>query len=206
MILPMINAVETLGTFQKDECIDLVQICDNCTSNNISYINYPNGTKLLLNTEMTKDNTYYNYTFCNTTSLGNYVVNGLGDLDGVITVWNYDFDVTYTGEKVSLSNIILALIYIIMSLVFLALAFSFSKDHWIIKTFFNFCAILMGILALNTGKIIASESMNLSRMGEVGLTVMYAVISIFFLYIFIFMFIDVIKTMKNKKEIRWNYD
>ena len=46
---------------------------------------------------MDKDDTYYNFTYCNTTNLGQYIVSGIGDLDGVRTSWTYDFEVTGTG-------------------------------------------------------------------------------------------------------------
>ncbi|MBU1669455.1 hypothetical protein KKC13_13700, partial [bacterium] len=42
--------------------------------------------------------TEYNYTFCNTTPIGTYTVNGVGDLSGTDTVWNYNFEITDTGK------------------------------------------------------------------------------------------------------------
>lgn len=177
--------------------------CTSCTCE-VTII-YPNGSMLARNHSGTNIAGYCQYS---------NITNAVGSHTGeVIFTDGTDYGrstfeclSTTTGEKVGLSNIILAIIYIIMALIFLGLAYSFNLDHWMIKTFFNFCAVLMGILALNAGKIVASESLNLSRMGEVGLTVMYAVLSIFFLYIFIFVFIDLIKAMKKKEAIRWDYD
>lgn len=97
LILPVVTAV-TIGTVKQSNCINLYQICENCTENNITTILYPlNRTVADHGIRMTKNETYYNYTYCDTTSLGRYIVNGVGDLDGDLTSWVYDFEVTGTG-------------------------------------------------------------------------------------------------------------
>jgi len=87
----------------------------------------------------------------------------------------------------------------------LVLGFSFNKEHWLLKTFFNFGAVGMGILGVNSAKIVASESLNLGKMGTVGLTFMVIIFSIFFIYLFVYYFIETIKTFKEKGNIRWEY-
>ena len=52
----------SLGTFQENTEVDLIQTCNNCTYCNLTSIKYPNGTNAFTNVEMTKDNTYFNYT------------------------------------------------------------------------------------------------------------------------------------------------
>jgi len=91
-------SIANLGTVQQNDCINLIQTCPDCSYNNITSIAYPNRTTnaLSIEKEMTKDGTEYNYTFCNTSALGTYLVNGKGDTDGSDT-WNYMFDVTTTG-------------------------------------------------------------------------------------------------------------
>ena len=91
-------SIPNLGTVQQYDCINLKQTCPDCSYNNITSVDYPNRTTeaLSLEVEMTKDGTEYNYTFCNTSALGTYLVNGKGDTDGSDT-WNYMFDVTTTG-------------------------------------------------------------------------------------------------------------
>lgn len=98
LLVPNIFAeVQTLGTFEKGKCIELLQTCSNCTYNNISSISYPNSTQALNQSLMTKIGTKYNYTFCNTNTSGQYIVNGFGDIDGSVTVWAYDFIINPTG-------------------------------------------------------------------------------------------------------------
>jgi len=94
-----ISAVETLGTFKQNSCIELKQNCANCSYVNINSVSYSNSSKIITNVVMTKDRTNYNYTFCNTTVIGEYIVDGNGDLDGEITVWTYNFFVTHTGDE-----------------------------------------------------------------------------------------------------------
>lgn len=92
------SSQSSIGTYEIGSCIDLPQTCSNCTFNNITTIIRPNGTDEI-NNVMTKDETHYNYTYCNTETLGNYFVNGIGDDDGITTVWVYSFEVTTTGFR-----------------------------------------------------------------------------------------------------------
>ena len=53
----------SLGIFKAGDNVSLIQLCDDCTYNNITSIIYPNGTIALGEAEMTKDGTQYNYTY-----------------------------------------------------------------------------------------------------------------------------------------------
>ena len=203
-----VMALDTLGTFQVDNDVNLIQVCDNSTYSNITRILYPDSTFALNTEEIMQSNSQdnYNYTFSNTDIIGNYLVLGHCDEDGVDTDWVYDFAITHTGDKVSLSNAIIVIVFLLLAGLFLVLSFSFSKEHWMLKTFFNFCAVGMGILAVNSAKIIASESANLGKMGTVGLTVMVIAFALFFVYMFVYAFIETINAMKEKRGVRWNFD
>jgi len=101
MALPMINSA-SIDEVERYECVELYQLCENCTYNNISTVLYPNKSIAVSNKNMTTSaarTTYYNYTFCDTDAMGIYTVNGFGDLDGVKTTWTYTFEVTGTGHK-----------------------------------------------------------------------------------------------------------
>jgi len=109
---------ESLGTYKQNTCVELIQTCGNCTYNNISTVKFPNSSTALLNVAMTRDDTYYNYTFCNTSTLGTYIVNGFGDLDGEKIVWSYGFVITYTGKELSSAS---STFYIVLFGVFIFL-------------------------------------------------------------------------------------
>ena len=96
--------IQTLGTFKVDEEINLIQTCANCTFNNITSVIGPDSQQIIGNLPMTKTGSVYNFTLTsgNITQLGEYIINGIGDLDGVNTVWNYNLEVTTTGKQSNL--------------------------------------------------------------------------------------------------------
>ncbi len=118
-----INAYEysqtSLGAFQQDECMDIIQVCSDCTYNNISRVIYPNSTTAVSNVVMSVDDTFYNYTFCLTSGLGKYIVNGFGDENGTKTSWAYDFEVTPNGETPTLAKSLIHISLLFMIIIFL---------------------------------------------------------------------------------------
>lgn len=101
-LISFVSSSNTLGTFQQGEsgnCIELIQTCGSCTYNNVSSVvkTGEDTVTYTINTQMTKDDTYYNYSFCNITKIGVYNVHGFGDLDGDKTSWVYNFEITGTG-------------------------------------------------------------------------------------------------------------
>jgi hypothetical protein len=146
-ITPLLSA--SYGTYKQNECINLIQTCSNCTYINVSNVLYPNSSIAITETPMTKSGKSYNLTFCNTDSIGTYIVNGFGDVDGEDTVWAYDFKISKTGYEVSNSQIILTLI--ITGLIFLIalmfFIFGLKIENIGVKVFsLSFTVILMVFL------------------------------------------------------------
>ena len=109
-LVSFVNAEEqSLGTFKKGECINLIQNCANCTYVNFTKVLYPDSTEALGNVESTKVGSIFNYTFCNTSKLGTYIVYGIGDVSGTPTIFAYTFKVNTEGieEKVYIILIVL---------------------------------------------------------------------------------------------------
>jgi len=146
LVLPMLSATESLGTFKQNECINLIQTCSNCSYVNISSIINPQSTEVLGEVEMTKNGVMYNYTFCSTSQIGNYVVNGFGDLDGTITTWSYDFEVTPSGFTETLGFYIL-LVFLLGGVI--VLGFSI-KEGWLV-VIGGMGLIILGVYSLNNG-------------------------------------------------------
>lgn len=119
---------QTLGTFKQSEKISLIQTCSNCTYNNITGIISPNSTKILENVLMTKDGTFYNYSFSDTSLTGEYIINGIGDLDGTTTIWSYNLFITQTGTQLTdgESKIYTTIIFIMFFLLSILIFFIFS--------------------------------------------------------------------------------
>ena len=91
--------IQSLPPQKQGECFEITQTCDNCTYITLEYVTYPtpNSTKAYINTNMTQVGHGYNYTFCETDLTGQYIISTCGDMNGINTCPNYDFDVTSGG-------------------------------------------------------------------------------------------------------------
>jgi hypothetical protein len=107
--------VQSLGASRQGDCVSLVQTCSNCTFSNLTTVQYPNKTISRIGVLMTKYGTNYNYSFCDTNSLGSYIASTCSDVDGIITCVSYNFEVTGNGSSNADGVIIMlfALIFII---------------------------------------------------------------------------------------------
>lgn len=109
IILPMVSA--ELGTFKQNKCVELKTILNGTSWVNLSTVSYPNSTIIFINEEMTQNGPSYNYTFCNTDSIGVYVYDYYDDLGNI---YSNDFIIAYLGQRLTTSN---SIIYLIMFLV-----------------------------------------------------------------------------------------
>jgi hypothetical protein len=125
IVLPLISAEqESLGTFKTNDCVQLRQSCGNCTYSNITQVLYPNSYEALNMISMERNNENYNYTFCSTSQNGQYIVVGFSDVDGIKTMWAYDFFVTPTGViQQSIFNNAIPLILILIAIALLVLGY-----------------------------------------------------------------------------------
>jgi hypothetical protein len=103
VLLIGIMSADSLGTFKQGDCITLYQTCDDCSYVNLTAVKYPNGTLETLNLEMTKTNQEFNYTFCNTTTIGSYTYTVAGDRGGSYTTEVIEFEINYFGKELSVA-------------------------------------------------------------------------------------------------------
>ena len=97
LIVPMLYSYqESIGIVKQSEEVNLIQTCYGATSGNITRIVYPDKT-FAINSPvvMTKNGDNFNYSFLNTSQLGQYLVYGICDSQ----VWQYDFEVTPNGKE-----------------------------------------------------------------------------------------------------------
>lgn len=205
-LMSSVLGAQSLGVFELGSDVILIQSCSASTYSNITKVQLPNSTLAIDgDVEMVKNGNTYSYTFNQTQELGDYLVYGHCDEEGEDTVWVYDFEITYSGDKVSLSNSMIIFALLGLAAIFLVISYFFKSEYWMLKSFFQFMAVGSGLIAVNSARIIASESSSLGKMGEVGITMMIIVMGLFFLWIFVYAFIEVIKSFKKKKAIRWEY-
>jgi len=101
LFISLVSA-QSLGTFPQDFSVNLIQICDNCTSVNVTSVLFPNSSFALEgNNAMTQTGQVYNYTFSRTTTLGVYQYTTCGDLNGIQTCNSVDFTITKEGYPLS---------------------------------------------------------------------------------------------------------
>ncbi len=167
--------VQTLGTFKRYECVGLIQTCSNCTYINISNVIYPDSSVALSENVMTKDNTFYNYTFCNTSQLGEYIVNGFGDPDGEKTTWTYNLFITETGikDKSILDNAML-IVLIALALLFLMIGIK-TGTVWLgfmSAVMFMLGGLYMTIYGLNDITNMYTQGIGITIIG-VGITILF---------------------------------
>ena len=142
LILTTIEGVNaSLGSYKQGECVQIKTIL-NTTSVNISTINYPNSTIAITNQAMTRNGYSFNYSFCNTSTLGTYVYDYVDTITG--NVYVNDFIITTTGYELNTSKSIVILIGLGIMLLIGVLLFIFGiYTKGIVKVFTIGLSILM---------------------------------------------------------------
>ena len=137
----------SLGVYEKGKCVELIQLCGDCTFNQLTSLVYPNTTKVNLDVMMTKRGTEYNYTYCFPNLTGEYLVNGVGDLGGTNTSWAYILTLTPNGDLPTTAkiNLQLGLIFILSVFLIFSIIGFFKVDHYITKFVFFWISYLLAI-------------------------------------------------------------
>jgi hypothetical protein len=148
LVLPMILALDNLGTFKQNSCVRLVQTCVSCSYVNISSVsNSATNNTLISNVEMiSSGNGEWYYNFCDTDEIGRYDVRGKGDIDGADDSFVYYFEITPSGFQGTLGFYII-LICICAGVIILG--FSIGEAWFVILG--GFALIILGIYSINSG-------------------------------------------------------
>jgi len=206
-LIGIVSAIDaTLGTSEQGKCIVLTQTCGNCSFVNISQITYQKNSTTFLTAPVSmalNGTTRYTYNFCSTEGIGRYVYDSYGDPDGVTVPQSVDFFINPTGEQFDLIQGLMLVGQLSMIVLFVTLGLTFSKERWKLKSFFFMMAMLMGVILLNSTRIIAAQSGSLNTMGNMGLIAGIIVLIFMIAVIFIYFTIDVITSLKQKKERKW---
>ena len=140
-------AVGSIGTVKQFDCISLYNYCPTCSYINLTGMKYPNGTINDMNLAMTKSNHNYNYTFCDTDSLGKHFYTTCGDKGSTTPACeDIDFEVTPSGFTLTTGFYILLMI---LSVGFVVLGF-YIQDNWVI-VLGGFAMVFLGLFQLFYG-------------------------------------------------------
>lgn len=119
-----------LGTFKQGATITLKQTCDDCTYVNLSSVDYPNSTKIVYNTNMTKNGIEFTITSKDTSVLGCYSYVVYGDKGGTKISETIDYLINPSGQGGS-GNSVFYIIIILLAYGISVLGF-YNKNDWII--------------------------------------------------------------------------
>ena len=159
--ITFINAqISELPPVKINTCIDIPQSCSNCTYVNISTITdsaSPHNV-YYIEKRMTKTGNHFNYTFCNNSILGDYIIEMHGNPIGYdYNIPPIKYTVTQTGTVQTTSQGIASLGYLILIIcliIFLAiigLKLSGNELLWVVGVFFMFFSLLLLIYGVYLG-------------------------------------------------------
>ena len=156
---------------------------------------------------MTQNDSYYNYTLISnfTQTIGTYIVNGLGDLGGTNTAWNYDFVITPTGEALDIqqSVIIFGLMLILLFSTAALLLFGIKIETTSVKIFLISLGVLFLMLTFGVSINAINDLMLLGSvfsgifLGIYRLTL--ALISVGFIGILLYLITSVVKAFNKSR-------
>jgi len=210
--------VQSIPPVKLNECVNLPQIVSNSTQQNITIIQSPNKTLYIINAEMTSlGGGYYNYSFCQNIELGNWIVNGIGDDDGELIIWNYDYWVTPDGtiptEAQGWFSIGLLVSIMVLSFFFGIAGFKFSNYNRLafMGLFFILISFLLAIYSLYLGLIFSRDYLYPTTavpQSTLFIAILYSLLGCS-LILLLFLTWDTIYTFKQTAESRkmgegWN--
>lgn len=148
LLLSFVSGLDSIPPVKQGQCAILTQQDFSANSETIGFIKQPSSNNQIINSTMTPlTNKSWQFSYCNTTLIGTYQVNGYSDIDA----WNYEFTVTPTGMEISNSQ---ALLYILIFFVALLLFIGLLVSGISIDGNNNTDAMTGYIIALNNMKYV----------------------------------------------------
>lgn len=164
---------------KQETCGSLTMTCANCSFVTLMSVQYPNNIVAMVNENMTKDGSVFNYTFCNTSLAGQYIYNTYGDPDGIPTVQPVGFEVTATGSGTSTGKTITYFLIFLFALIVFSIL------------------LVIGIaLPSNnktdemTGYVIAVSNLKYLKLVSLGLTYIFGMFIAYFAWMLSYAYLD----------------
>ena len=209
----IVSAIETdIGTKKLDDCIDLIQICADCTYVNFTSYTYPNGTRIIWEVEGVKVGTSFTYYNCSLTNqLGTWIIDGHGDLEGTDEIFSYTYDVTTTGNPTpeGMPMFQMGLIIVIFGVACFLLYLSSAMGEVGFKIFFLFTSLVFLMATMLTSYMVSMDGnvVAATNATTLGLIVVLGIILfIIFIYIMIRQTINALDLFKINKGLKMSPD
>jgi len=136
LLIGIVYAEQSGGVLigKQNDCLQIPQECTSCSGVTLTSIQYPNMSRSYINAAMTKQGSSYNYSFCDTSNLGNYIYCTTGDVDGTDTTACKDFEITSSGDNYttsdSITNVALIIFFFLLILGVYVLNKNIDFDKW----------------------------------------------------------------------------
>jgi hypothetical protein len=210
-IIPLVSSeVQTLGTVKQGQCIVLTQLCADCTFVNLTSVIYPNESKVNYNVLMTKNNVDYNYTFCNTGDIGNYIYNTLGNPSGTLIVQPVSFEVTPSGNPKMGSGEGLTLMGILVIILLVSgffLVISYMSNNQVVKSMFIGLSAFIMALAVFFGMTTINENLGgFSNLIKGYYTFWWFIVLVIFMSVMVTLVFVLIKSIKSMRIRKGDLD
>lgn len=209
-MLSLATASETeIGTKKLDDCIDLIQSCADCTYINFSSYTMPNGTRNVVEWESIKNGVTFTYNDCNLTNqLGEWIIDGHGNLDGVDTVFTYKYEVTENGKPIpaGMPTFQMGVMIIIFAIGCFLLFLSGQFNEVAFKIFFLILSIIFLVATMLTAYMIASDGNVSSQINTTILSLVYvlgSILIILFIYFLIRLTVNALDLYNIKRGHAW---
>ncbi len=197
--------VSTIGfgsayeSHKKNTDLEYSFTSNNATQCNLTTGNTPNGVTTI-NQIATKNGQTFNVSILagNFTSLGTYCYNIICTDGSQIEPGSFCRDVNLNGEDTSGNQGYMILGQLGIIALLLVISFSFDKAKWKLRSFFHMAALLMGIITLNSIRLISGSSTSLNSMGDIGLILGIIILAFMFLFILINYTIELFRYFKKK--------
>jgi len=209
LLISMVSAIETdIGTKKLNDCIDLIQICADCTYVNFTSYTRPNGTNTVWEVAGVKSGVSFTYNDCNITDeLGTWIVDGHGNIGGTDTVFSYTYEVTTTGNPTpeGMPMFQMGVLIIIFGISCFLLYLSFAMKEPFFKIFFMVISLVFLMATVLTAYMISADGNVAVATNTTTLSLVYvlgAILFIIFLYIMIRQTVTVLDMFKINKGLK----
>jgi len=201
--------IDDIGTKQENDCIDLIQTCADCTYVNFSSYTMPNGTRTLTEWGATKSGTTFTYNSCNITGeLGEWIIDGHGDIGGTDTIFSYTYIVTSTGNPTpeGMPMFQMGLLIIIFGTACFFLYLSMTMGEIGFKIFFLILSFIFLSATMLTGYMVSVDGNVAAATNSTTLSlfiVLGMILIIVFIYILIRQTVNALDLYNIKKGRAW---
>jgi hypothetical protein len=197
-----------IGTKKLGDCIDLIQTCADCTYVNFTSYTRPNGTRVVNEWAGVKNGVSFTYHSCNITDqLGEWWIDGHGNMQGTDTVFAYPYWVTTTGNPTpdGMPMFQMGILIIVFGISCFLLYLSSQMNEVGFKIFFLIASLIFLAATMLTAYMVsmdgnvpvATNTTTLSLFVVLGM-----VIVIIFIYVLIRQTINVLDMFRIKRGLK----